>query len=64
MQKLEDLRCWAADLRCLDGHAVWITGTGNSRPACEAYDGAHETKHKAQQHQILQITQFLLLQSC
>ena len=47
----------------LDGHPARITITGNCSPAYEGYDGAHESKHKAQQHQILQVTESLLLQS-
>ncbi len=47
----------------LDGHPMRITITSDGRPAYEAYDGAHETKHEAQQYQILQVTEFLLLHS-
>lgn len=60
---LARLCCLAAYLMLLDGHPVQITFTGDGRPAYEAYDGAHETKHKAQQHQILQVIVFVLLHS-
>ena len=59
---LARLCCLAAYLMLLDGHPVRITITGDGRPAYEAPDGAHETKHKAQQHQILQVNIYFLLQ--
>ncbi len=63
MRTLGYLCCLAAYLIFLDGHPARITITGNCRPACEAYDGVHESKHKAQQHQILQAMRLILLQS-
>ena len=62
MRKLGYLHRLAAHLMLLDGHPARITIAGNCKPACEGYDGAHESKHKAQQHQILQPTAVSLLQ--